>query len=76
MFTSIKKEDIRKRIADKKRLARRDGHEDGYWFTLLDSLGEDLINSLKHRSTTDIGDLATREWVKDYVANEIRRYYD
>ena len=47
MFTSIKKEDIRKRIADKKRLARRDGHEDGYWFTLLDSLGEDLINSLK-----------------------------
>ena len=37
VFTSIEKEDIKKRIADKKRLAKRDGHEDGYWFSLLDS---------------------------------------
>ena len=69
VFTSIEKEDIRKRIIDKKRLAKRDGHEDGYWFSLLDSLYEDLVHSLKYHPEVDIGDLAT----KDYVDNEIKK---
>lgn len=67
VYTSIEKEDIKKRIADKKRLARRDGHEDGYWFSLMDSLCEDLINSLKHHQEVDIGELATKEYVNDKI---------
>ena len=69
VFTTIEKDDIRLRIADKKRLAKRDGHEDGYWFSLLDSLYEDLIHSLKYHPMVDIGDLATKE----YVDSEIRK---
>lgn len=62
-YTSIEKEDIRKRIADKKRLAERDGHKDAYWYSLLDTLYGDLVNSLKYHPETDIGDLATKEYV-------------
>lgn len=68
VFTSIEKEDIKKRIVDKKRLAKRDGHEDAYWYSLLDSLYEDLVNSLKYHPVVDIGDLAT----KDYVDKAVR----
>lgn len=69
VFTTIDKDDIQKRIIDKKRLAKRDGHEDGYWFSLLDSLYKDLVHSLKYHPMVDIGDLAT----KDYVDNEIKK---
>ncbi len=69
VFTTIDKDDIQKRIIDKKRLAKRDGHEDGYWFSLLDSLYEDLVHSLKYHPMVDIGDLAT----KDYVDTEIKK---
>ena len=67
LYTTIEKEDIRKRIIDKKRLAKRDGHEDGYWFSLLDSLYEDLVHSLKYQPNVDIGDLATKEYVDSRV---------
>lgn len=63
-FTTIEKEDIKKRITDKKRLAKRDGHEDGYWFSMLDSLCEDLINSLKMHQEIEVGDIATKEYVE------------
>ena len=72
LYTSIEKEDIRKRIADKKRLAERDGHKDAYWYSLLDSLYSDLINSLKYHPEVSIGDLAT----KDYVDEQIRKAFD
>lgn len=69
IYTTIEKEDIRLRIADKKRLAKRDGHEDGYWFSLLDSLYEDLIHSIKYNPVEEvnIGDLATKEYVDSRV---------
>lgn len=67
VYTTIEKEDLRKRIDDKKRLARRDGHADGYWFSLLDSLYEDLVHSLKYHPTVDIGDLATKEYVDNKI---------
>ena len=36
VYTSIEKEDIRKRIADKKRLAERDGHKGiHYWIAFI-----------------------------------------
>ena len=67
VYTSIEKEDIRKRIADKKRLAERDGHKDAYWYSLLDTLYGDLVNSLKYHPEINIGELAT----KDYVDKKI-----
>lgn len=67
IYTTIEKEDIRLRIADKKRLAKRDGHEDWYWFSILDSLYEDLVHSLKYQPNVDIGDLATKEYVDSRV---------
>ena len=72
VYTSIEKEDIRKRIADKKRLAERDGHKDAYWYSLLDSLYTDLINSLKYHPDIDIGDLATKEYVDKKVSDAVR----
>lgn len=75
VFTSIEKEDIKKRIADKKRLAKRDGHEDAYWYSLLDMLYEDLVNSLKYHPVIDVGDLATKDYV-DKVVRERRGLSD
>lgn len=75
VFATIEKEDIKKRIADKKRLAKRDGHEDGYWYSLLDSLYEDLVHSLKYHPVVDIGDLATKEYVDKKVAEVSNRKF-
>lgn len=73
VYTSIEKEDIRKRIQDKKRLAKRDGHEDGYWYSLLDSLYEDLVHSLKYHPEINIGDLATKEYVDEAIRKSTDR---
>ena len=73
VYTSIEKEDIRKRIQDKKRLAKRDGHEDGYWYSLLDSLYEDLIHSLKYHPEVSIGDLATKEYVDKKIEDAMHK---
>ncbi len=73
VYTSIEKEDIRKRIQDKKRLAKRDGHEDGYWYSLLDSLYEDLIHSLKYHPEVSIGDLATKDYVDEQIKKAVER---
>ncbi len=75
VFATIEKEDIKKRIADKKRLAKRDGHEDGYWYSLLDALYEDLVHSLKYHPVVDIGDLATKEYVDKKVAEVSNRKF-
>lgn len=72
-YTSIEKEDIRKRIADKKRLAERDGHKDAYWYSLLDSLYGDLVNSLKYHPETNIGELATREYVDKAIEKAMEK---
>ena len=73
VYTSIEKADIKARITDMKRLAKRDGHEDGYWYSLLDKLYEDLVNSLKYHPSIDIGELATKDYVDRKVLETIRR---
>ena len=73
VYTSIEKEDIRKRIADKKRLAERDGHKDAYWYSLLDTLYMDLINSLKYHPEVNIGELATKDYVDQAIARAFNR---
>ena len=49
--------------------------KDGYWYSLLDSLYEDLVHSLKYHPVVDIGDLATKEYVDKKVAEVSNRKF-
>lgn len=77
IYKTIEPKDIENRIEDKKRLAKRDGHEDAYWFSLMDSLCEDLVHSVKSNpvEVTNVGDLATKEYVNDKIKEAVGFYH-